>query len=61
MNKSDLIEEIAQRIDLTNAEAHRYVATLEEVIAETLNAWCELEVTTPTSRRTSAGGDRVDH
>jgi nucleoid DNA-binding protein len=36
VNKRDLIEEIAQRTDLTNAEAHRYVATLEEVIAETL-------------------------
>jgi DNA-binding protein HU-beta len=44
VNKRDLIEEIAQRIDLTNAEAHRYVTTLEQVIAEALKRGEEVQI-----------------
>jgi DNA-binding protein HU-beta len=44
MNKSELIEQIATRSALSNAEAHSYIATLEEVIAETLKRGDEVQI-----------------
>ena len=36
MNKTELVEQIAQRTDSSRAEAQRYVDTLEKVVGEAL-------------------------
>ena len=41
MNKTELIEEIAQRTDSSKAEAQRYTETLEKVLTEALKGGAE--------------------
>jgi len=45
VNKTELIEEIAQRTDSSKAEAQRYVDTLQKVVTEALKAGEEVQVT----------------
>ena len=45
MNKTELIEEIAERTDSSKAEAQRYVDTLEKVVTETLKGGEEVQIT----------------
>jgi DNA-binding protein HU-beta len=45
VNKTELIEEIAQRTDSFKGEAQRYVESFEEVVAEVLRSGEEIQVT----------------
>ena len=45
MNKTELVEEIAQRTDSSKAEAQRYVDTLEKVVPEALKDGEEVQIT----------------
>ncbi len=45
MNKTELVEEIAHRIDSSQAEAQRYVDTLEKVVTEALKGGEEVQIT----------------
>jgi DNA-binding protein HU-beta len=45
VNKTELIEEIAQRTDSSKGEAQRYVETFEEVVAEALRGGDEIQIT----------------
>ena len=45
MNKTELIEEIAQRIDSSKAEAQKYMESFEEVVAEALRGGEEIQIT----------------
>ena len=45
MNKTELIEEIAQRTDSSRAEAQRYTETLEKVLTEALKGGEEVQIT----------------
>ena len=45
MNKTELIEEIAQRTDSSKAEAQRYTETLEKVLTEALKGGEEVQIT----------------
>ena len=44
MNKTELIEEIAQRTDSSKGEAQRYVESFEEVVAEALRSGEEIQI-----------------
>lgn len=44
MNKTELVEEIAQRTDSSKAEAQRYVDTLEKVVTEALKDGEEIQI-----------------
>jgi DNA-binding protein HU-beta len=45
MNKTELIEEIAERTDSSKADAQRYVDTLEKVVTEALTSGEEVQIT----------------
>ena len=45
MNKTELVEQIAQRTDSSKAEAQRYVDTLEKVVGEALKGGEEVQIT----------------
>ena len=45
MNKTELVEEIAQRTDSSKAEAQRYVDTLEKVVTEAFKDGEEVQIT----------------
>lgn len=45
MNKTELVEEIAQRSDSSRAEAQRYTETLEKVLTEALKGGEEVQIT----------------
>ena len=45
MNKTELVEEIAERTDSSKAEAQRYVDTLEKVVTEALKDGEEVQIT----------------
>jgi len=45
LNKTELIEEIAERADSSTDEAHKYVEALQEVIAEKLRGGEEVQIT----------------
>ena len=45
MNKTELIEEIAERTDSSKADAQRYVDTLEKVVTEALKSGEEVQIT----------------
>jgi DNA-binding protein HU-beta len=45
MNKTALIEEIAERTGSAKAEAQRYVDTLEKVVTEALKDGKEIQIT----------------
>ena len=45
MNKTELIEEIAQRTDSSKAEAHKYMESFEEVVAGALRSGEEIQIT----------------
>ena len=45
MNKTELIEQIAERTDSSKAEAQRYVDTLEKVVTEVLKSGEEVQIT----------------
>jgi DNA-binding protein HU-beta len=45
VNKTELVEEIAQRTDSSKAEAQRYVDTLEKVVTEALKDGEEVQIT----------------
>ena len=45
MNKTELVEQIAQRTDSSRAEAQRYVDTLEKVVGEALKGGEEVQIT----------------
>ena len=45
MNKTELIEEIAQRTNLSKGEAQRYMESFEEVVAEALRGGEEIQIT----------------
>ena len=45
MNKTELIEEIAQRTDSSKAEAQKYMESLEEVVAGALRGGEEIQIT----------------
>ena len=45
MNKTELIEEIAQRTDSSKAEAQKYVESFEEVVAGALRSGEEVQIT----------------
>jgi DNA-binding protein HU-beta len=45
VNKTELIEEIAQRTDSTKGEAQRYVESFEEVVAEALRSGKQIQIT----------------
>ena len=45
MNKTELIEEIAQRTDSSKAEAQKYMESFEEVVAEVLRGGEEIQIT----------------
>ena len=45
MNKTELVEQIAQRTDSSKAEAQRYVDTLEKVLTEALKGGEEVQIT----------------
>ena len=45
MNKTELIEEIAQRTDSSKGEAQRYVESFEEIVAEALRSGKQIQIT----------------
>ena len=45
MNKTELIEEIAQRTNSSKGEAQRYIESFEEVVAEALRGGEEIQIT----------------
>jgi DNA-binding protein HU-beta len=45
MNKTELIEEIAQRTDSSKGEAQRYMESFEEVVASALGSGDEIRIT----------------
>jgi DNA-binding protein HU-beta len=45
VNKTELIEEIAQRTDSSKGEAQRYVESFEEVVAGALRSGEEIQIT----------------
>jgi DNA-binding protein HU-beta len=45
VNKTELIEEIAQRTNLSKGEAQRYMESFEEVVAEALRGGEEIQIT----------------
>ncbi len=45
MNKTELVEEIAQRTDSSKAEAQRYVDTLQKVVTEALKDGEKVQIT----------------
>jgi DNA-binding protein HU-beta len=45
VNKTELIEQIAERTDSPKAEAQRYVDTLEKVVTEVLKSGEEVQIT----------------
>ena len=45
MNKTELIEEIVQRTDSSKAEAHKYMESFEEVVAEALRSVKQIQIT----------------
>jgi DNA-binding protein HU-beta len=45
VNKTELIEEIVQRTDSSKAEAHKYMESFEEVVAEALRGGEEIQIT----------------
>jgi DNA-binding protein HU-beta len=45
VNKTELIEELAERTGSTKAEAQRYVDTLEKVVTEALKGGEEIQIT----------------
>ncbi len=45
MNKTELIEEIAERTGSSKAEAQRYVDTLEKVVTKALKDGKEIQIT----------------
>jgi DNA-binding protein HU-beta len=45
VNKTELIEKIAERTDSPKAQAQRYVDTLEKVLTETLKGGEEIQIT----------------
>ena len=45
MNKTELIEEIAQRTDSSKAEAQKYMESFEEVVAGALRGGKEIQIT----------------
>ena len=45
MNKTELVEQIAQRTDSSKAEAQRYMDTLEKVVGEALKGGEEVQIT----------------
>jgi len=45
VNKTELIEEIAQRIDSSKAETQKYMESFEEVIAGALRSGEEIQIT----------------
>jgi DNA-binding protein HU-beta len=45
MNKTELIEEIAQRTDSSKAEAQKYMESFEEVVAGALRGGEEIQIT----------------
>jgi DNA-binding protein HU-beta len=45
VNKTELVEQIAQRTDSSKAEAQRYVDTLEKVVGEALKGGEEVQIT----------------
>ena len=45
MNKTELIEEIAERTDSSKGEAQRYVESFEEVVASALRGGDEIQIT----------------
>ena len=45
MNKTELIEEIAQRTDSSKGEAQRYIESFEEVVAGALRSGEEIQIT----------------
>ena len=45
MNKTELIEEIAQRTDSSKAEAQKYMKSFEEVVAGALRGGEEIQIT----------------
>jgi DNA-binding protein HU-beta len=45
VNKTELVEEIAERTDSSKAEAQRYVDTLEKVVTEALKGGEEVQIT----------------
>jgi DNA-binding protein HU-beta len=44
VNKTELVEQIAQRTDSSKAEAQRYVDTLEKVVGEALKGGEEVQI-----------------
>ena len=45
VNKTELVEEIAQRTDSSKAEAQRYTDTFEKVLTEALKGGEEVQIT----------------
>jgi DNA-binding protein HU-beta len=45
VNKTELIEEIAQRTDSSKAEAQKYMKSFEEVVAGALRGGEEIQIT----------------
>jgi len=45
VNKTELVEQIAQRTDSSKAEAQRYVDTLEKVVGDALKGGEEVQIT----------------
>jgi DNA-binding protein HU-beta len=45
MNKTELIEEIAQRTDSSKGEAQKFMDNFEEVVASTLRGGNEIQIT----------------
>ena len=45
MNKTELVEEIAQRTDSSKAQAQRYTDTLEKVLTKALKGGEEVQIT----------------
>jgi DNA-binding protein HU-beta len=45
VNKTELIEEIAQRTDSSKGEAQRYIESFEEVVAGALRSGEEIQIT----------------
>ena len=45
MNKTELVEELAQRTDSSRAGVHRYTETLKKVLTEVLKGGEEVQIT----------------
>ena len=45
MNKTELIERLAERTDAPKAEAQRYFEAFEEIVTETLKGGDEVQIT----------------